>query len=356
MLNSSDKGINAILTTMLLSDFSYELPDSAIASRPPEVRGNSRLLVLNRKDGQIQDSRYAHVADHLDAGDVLVLNDTRVIKARLRAVKQNGAERELVVLEKHGRTDDWHRHKVMYRRRLSAGDTLRVGSAQLQVEEILGDGLAMVRSSEDLLTLTETYGTVPLPPYMNRDATPLDIERYQTIWAEEKGSVAAPTASLNMTEDILRSLTEKGVAICYLTLHVGLGTFMPIRTDNIQDHTMHQEYFEIPADTVAAIQKTKANGGRVVALGTTVARTLEYAHQQLAEPPRDHTGEADIFIYPGYTFRAIDGLLTNFHAPKSTVLMLTAALAGWDHLKPAYEHALAHEYRFLSYGDSMLIL
>jgi S-adenosylmethionine:tRNA ribosyltransferase-isomerase len=191
---------------------------------------------------------------------------------------------------------------------------------------------------------------------MHRAATSLDIERYQTVWANEKGSVAAPTASLNMTDDILNSLRLKGIKIVYITLHVGLGTFMPIRTDLIEDHHMHQEHFDIPKETVLAIQSAKLNKKRVIALGTTVARTLEYAHNQINQIPSDISGEADIFIYPGYKFRTIDGLLTNYHAPKSTVLMLTAAFAGWDKLLPAYNHAIAEKYHFFSYGDSMLIL
>ncbi|HEU4965863.1 MAG TPA: tRNA preQ1(34) S-adenosylmethionine ribosyltransferase-isomerase QueA [Candidatus Saccharimonadales bacterium] len=342
---------------MQLSDYTYELPNGLIADVPPKVRGTSRLMVVHKQSGQLDDRKYRDATDYLSSGDVLVLNDTRVIKARLEAVKANGAARELIVLEKHGHDADWHLHRVMHRGRLSDGDKLRVGEADITVVKVLGDGIAEVKSSRDLLELTEQYGAVPLPPYMHRNATPLDVERYQTVWAKEKGSVAAPTASLNMTDEILEALRAKGVQIVYLTLHVGLGTFMPIRTDKIEEHHMHQEYFEIPASTIAAIQAAKAAGKRVVALGTTVTRTLEYAHQAvLHEAPRDLSGEADIFIYPGYTFQAIDGLLTNYHAPKSTVLMLTAAFAGWDTLKKAYEHAVAEQYHFLSYGDSMLIL
>lgn len=341
---------------MRVEDYTYQLPDNLIADTPPEQRGASRLLVLDRNTGAITDSLYRNVADYLHEGDVLVINDTKVIKARLKARKQNGVERELIVLEKHGSDTDWHRHTVMYRRRLTAGDVLTVGSANLRVLEVQGDGIALVESDQDLLDLTEKYGTVPLPPYMHRDATPLDTERYQTVWANQKGSVAAPTASLNMTESILESLRKKGVKIAYLTLHVGLGTFLPIRVDRLEDHHMHQEYFEIPQETVEIIQQAKNTGHRVIALGTTVTRTLEYAANPLRDEPRDLHGEADIFMYPGYKFRVIDGLLTNYHAPKSTVLMLTAAFAGWDNLQNAYEHAVAEKYAFLSYGDSMLIV
>jgi len=341
---------------MKLSEYSYNLPEELIASEPPKIRGASRLLVLSRKTGSIIDSKYLNVDDFFVPGDVVVLNNTKVIKARLRVFKKNGIERELIILEKHSFDDDWYLHKVLYRKKLNVGDELTVGDATLVVEKINGDGTAIIRSDYDLLELVEEYGEVPLPPYMHRDATPLDIERYQTIWADEKGSVAAPTASLNMTEEILEKLRIKGVIITYLTLHVGLGTFLPIRTDNVEDHHMHQEYFEIPKETVEIIQAAKNGNNRVIALGTTVARTLEYANILLKQPAVKITGEADIFIYPGYKFKTIDGLLTNYHAPKSTVLMLTAAFAGWDKLLPAYNHAVEQKYRFFSYGDSMLIL
>lgn len=342
---------------MKISEYDYDLPDELIADTPPVVRGTSRLIVVNRKTGVVDDKKYSDIIEFLKPGDVLVLNDTKVIKARIKAVKQNGAERELVVLEKHGKTDDWHTHMVMYRRKMVPGDRLTVGNATIEVAEILGDGLAIIKSDVDLLELTEKVGTVPLPPYMHRDATPLDIERYQTVWAKDKGSVAAPTASLNMTDDILAALQSKGVVIAYATLHVGLGTFMPIRADNVEDHVMHKEYFIVPKNTVAAIQHAKNNGGRTIALGTTITRTLEYcADAILNQPPKELSGDADIFMYPGYEFKVIDGLLTNFHAPHSTVLMLAAAFAGWDKLKPAYKHAIQQKYKFFSYGDSMLII
>ena len=198
--------------------------------------------------------------------------------------------------------------------------------------------------------LAEKYGTVPLPPYLHRDAEESDKQRYQTVWAKEMGSAAAPTASLNMTDDLLDRLRQKGVIIKYLTLHVGLGTFLPIRSDNIEEHKMHSEWFHIPEETLEAINVAKSTNHRVVALGTTVARTLEYYGKT-----GETTGEDDIFIYPGFDFAVIDALVTNFHAPKSTVLMLASAFAGWDHLKTAYQHAIDEKYNFLSYGDSMFI-
>jgi S-adenosylmethionine:tRNA ribosyltransferase-isomerase len=200
---------------MKLSDYNYELPDDLIADVPPKIRGTSRLLVLNRQTGVILDKKYTDMVDFLESGDVLILNDTKVIKARLIATKENGAKREIVVLEKHSFDDDWYRHRVLYRRKLNIGDKLRVGDANLVVEEIQGDGLAIVRSDHDLLDLTESLGKVPLPPYMHREATASDVERYQSIWASEKGSVAAPTASLNMTDETLDRLRAKGVNIAY---------------------------------------------------------------------------------------------------------------------------------------------
>lgn len=342
---------------MQLSDYTYDLPEELIASEPPKMRGEARLLYLNRKTGEIQDKNYGDIVDLLNSGDVLVLNDTKVIKARLKTRKANGVEREIVILEKHGFDSDWHSHRVMYRGKIRAGDELFVEGVLLKVVEVLGDGLAIVESKHDLLDLTEKYGTVPLPPYMQRDAKPLDIERYQTIWAEEKGSVAAPTASLNMTDKTLDRLRDKGVKVVYVTLHVGLGTFLPIRVDKLEDHHMHQEYFEISKETTEILKETKLSGGRIVALGTTVTRALEYAYDDIFNQPASSiTGEADIFIYPGYEFKSINGLVTNYHAPKSTVLMLTAAFAGWDKLLGAYNHAVEEKYKFFSYGDSMVIL
>lgn len=341
---------------MQLSDFHYDIPEELIADQPPVVRGQARLLALNRRTGAIADKQYSDIVDYLNPGDVLVINDTKVIKARLIAHKPSGGERELVLVEKHGSSDDWHHHRVLYRRRLKVGDELLIGPHKIIVEEIAGDGVAVVRSDSDLLEIADEHGSVPLPPYMRREATKEDIERYQTVWAREQGSVAAPTASLNMTEETLQKLRDKGVNVVYATLHVGLGTFLPIRVDDVTKHTMHKEYFEVPQSTIATIQAAKSAGKRVVALGTTITRTLEYAHQQmLHEEPQDISGEADIFMYPGYEFKVIDALLTNFHAPESTVLMLTAAFAGWDKLKPAYEHAVAQKYHFFSYGDSMFI-
>ncbi len=359
---------------MLVSDFNYDLPEERIAKFPPKERGTSRLLVLNRETGAIQDSWYRDLDQFLHAGDVLILNDTRVMQSRLFCELPDGRRRELVALEKHG--DEPQR--VMYRGKLHDGDILTIADAKIKIIKVLEGGIAKVESAVELSELAEKYGTVPLPPYLHRDATENDKKRYQTVWAKNMGSAAAPTASLNMTDDLLTRLREKGVQICYLTLHVGLGTFLPIRTEEVEGHKMHSEWFSIPEETLTAIKKVQetrsdlassantntdmgagtntrtdtsvAKPPRVVALGTTVARTLEYyARTGKTE------GEDDIFIYPGFEFKIVDALVTNYHAPKSTVLMLASAFAGWENLKHAYEHAVAEKYNFLSYGDSMLI-
>ncbi len=360
---------------MLVSDYNYNLPDDRIAKFPPKERGTTRLLVLNRKTGAIQDSYYRNLDGFLNPGDVLILNDTRVMQSRLFCTLPDGRKRELVVLEKHG--DEPQR--VMYRGKLHDGDVVTVETEQITIKQILGNGIAEVESDIPLAKLAEKYGTVPLPPYLHRDATDDDKKRYQTVWAKNMGSAAAPTASLNMTEDLLDRLKAKGVIVKYLTLHVGLGTFLPMRTDKVEDHKMHSEWYHIPEDTIEAINAIREQTGdglgrvptehpkggavgrkrpagpvkfppRVIALGTTVARTLEYyARTGKTE------GEDDIFIYPGFEFQIVDALLTNFHAPKSTVLMLASAFAGWEHLHSAYDYAVQNHYNFLSYGDSMLI-
>jgi S-adenosylmethionine:tRNA ribosyltransferase-isomerase len=327
---------------MLVSDFNYDLPEERIAKFPPKERGTTRLLVLDRKTGETKDSYYRNLDEFLNPGDLLILNDTRVMQSRLFCTLPDGRERELVVLEKHG--DEPQR--VMYRGKLHDGDKLSIDNHTIIISKILGNGIAEVESDEPLAELAEKFGTVPLPPYLHRDATEDDKKRYQTVWAKNMGSAAAPTASLNMTEELLERLRQKGVIIKYLTLHVGLGTFLPMRTDNVEDHHMHSEWFHIPEDTLAAIK----NAHRVVAVGTTVARTLEYYGKT-----GKTSGEDDIFIYPGFEFKVVDALVTNFHAPKSTVLMLASAFAGWEHLHNAYDHAVKEKYNFLSYGDSMFI-
>lgn len=340
---------------MLVSDFSYDLPEERIPKFPPKERGTTRLLVLDRKTGKTEDSYYRNLDMFLRRNDVVILNDTKVMKSRVFAELSDGRRRELVILERHGNTSE----RVMYRGKLHEGDELIVLDAvkqrtdeKVKVLEILGNGIAHVKTQTGagLEKLAEEFGTVPLPPYLHREAEKSDIERYQTVWARRVGSAAAPTASLNMTGELIGRLKDKGVDIKYLTLHVGLGTFLPIRSDEVEKHEMHSEWFSIPAETLDAINKARSCGGRVVAVGTTVARTLEF----YAKTGKTK-GEDNIFIFPGFEFGMVDALLTNFHAPKSTVLMLAAAFAGWKNLYKAYDHAVEHEYNFLSYGDSMLI-
>ncbi len=344
------------MARMQISDYSYTLPEDRIAYYPPSKRGNSRLLVLDRGSGTIEHRRYAELSDYLKSGDVVVLNDTKVIKARLSALNSEGGHRELLLLEQHGNSKVPLYHRCLVRGKVHKGDTLQVGDARLHVEDTDPDGIAVIRSESSWEQLSEQHGNVPLPPYIKRTATPEDERRYQTVFAKQSGSVAAPTASLNFTKDLQAELIAKGVKVVYMTLHVGLGTFLPIRSETVEEHTMHSEYFEIPQATAEAIAEAKQTGKAVCAVGTTVVRTLEYCAQQLTTgSPTALSGEADIFIYPGYEFKIVDKLVTNFHAPKSTVLMLAAAFAGWDNLQKAYQEALSSGYRFLSYGDSMLI-
>jgi S-adenosylmethionine:tRNA ribosyltransferase-isomerase len=339
---------------MKVSDFDYTLPEERIACYPPAERGSTRLIVLNRAIGSITHSAYAALHEELRPGDLLVLNNSRVIQARLIAHKPTGARIELMLLEKH----EGVQNLALYRGRLRVGDRLLAYGAELTVEALPSDGIARLSCATGNLTdLFEAHGSVPIPPYLKRDAEELDRERYQTVFAELPGSVAAPTASLNLTDDLLDKINANGVGIAHVTLHVGLGTFLPIRSKSFEEHVMHQEFYNIPQPTARKIGETKASGGRVVAVGTTVTRALEHAAPKLIGSgfAQEVSGEADIFIYPGYTFKIIDALLTNFHAPRSTVLMLTAAFAGTDLLKRAYQNALDNGYRFLSYGDSMFI-
>ncbi len=340
---------------MRVSDFDYELPEEKIAKYPPFERGSTRLLMLDRSSGALVHALYAGFDTFLQPGDLLVLNNTKVVRARLFACKSTGAKIELMLLEKH----QGEQNLVLYRGRLKKGDKLETHGSELLVTDIVDHGIARIEMSEggEISEFFEDFGGVPIPPYLKRDAEEVDRERYQTLFAQLPGSVAAPTASLNMTQELFEKLRLKGVEIVTLTLHVGLGTFLPIRVESFQEHVMHREFYSIPPESAEKIRRVKASGGRIVAVGTTVTRALEHAGARIeAFSGRETlTGEADIFIYPGYQFRIIDALLTNFHAPRSTVLMLASAFAGTDNLRNAYREALEKEYLFLSYGDSMLI-
>lgn len=339
---------------MKVSDYNYNLPDNLIAIHPPKTRGSSRLLVLDRQTGQIKHSKYAKLASYLSEGDLVILNDTKVIKARLIARNNRDQIRELLLLEDHHNTN-FTKRRAIYRGKIHNDEILYIGSQEVKITKVLSGGIAEISSSTNLIDLAEHEGSVPLPPYMHRDAEEEDNKRYQTVFAKNLGSVAAPTASLNFTKELQQQLIASGIRISYITLHVGLGTFLPIRSDDIEAHEMHSEYFEIPIETADAIRQAKASGKRVVAIGTTVTRTLEFCSDDIMSSNKKLTGEANIFIYPGYNFKCVDVMLTNFHAPRSTVLMMAAAFAGWENLHNSYEIAKQERYSFLSYGDSMLI-
>jgi len=336
---------------MQLSDFDYDLPDHLVAQHPPEVRGASRLLHV--AGGQLADTQFAEFIHHIDAGDVMVFNDTRVIKARLFGEKESGGKVEALV----ERVIDAHTVWAHVRASKSPKPGNKITFAGRWQAEMVerDDALFKLRflDAENVFDILEASGKLPLPPYIERDTDSDDDSRYQTVYAREQGAVAAPTAGLHFTEEMLDALRAKGVTLAYVTLHVGAGTFQPVRVDNIADHKMHSEIYEIPPVTVDAIVAAHAAGRKVLAVGTTSMRALESAAQGGALVAG--RGETDIFITPGYRFRVVDRLLTNFHLPKSTLLMLVSAFAGVETIRNAYRHAVDNEYRFFSYGDAMLL-
>jgi S-adenosylmethionine:tRNA ribosyltransferase-isomerase len=332
-----------------LSDYDFDLPPHLIAQTPLPERGASRLLHV---DGQrLIDRHFGDLADLLNPGDVLVFNDTRVLKARFFGVKASGGKVEVLVERV---LDD---RTVLAQVRASKsplpGGSIRLADAfDVQVGERAGEFFTLTFPS-DVFALLETYGSLPLPPYIEHTADAFDETRYQTVYAREPGAVAAPTAGLHFDETFLLRLQEKGVRTAFVTLHVGAGTFQPVRTENLADHHMHSEWYTISQATVDAVRDAKAAGGKVVAVGTTSLRALESASQS----GELQAGSADtrLFITPGYRFKTIDRLITNFHLPKSTLLMLVSAVAGYDTIRAAYSHAIAQQYRFFSYGDAMLL-
>lgn len=336
--------------------FDYDLPPELIAQEPAEPRDASRLLVLDRERGTRADRRFADLPRLLAAGDCLVLNESRVIPARVAAADARGRPVELLLVR--GLAPARWEALVRPGRRCRVGARLAVGDggAGATVEEARPDGVHVLAFSHPARELLERHGVPPLPPYLARHAAPEpeDWERYQTVYAREEGSIAAPTAGLHFTRGLLEALRSRGVEIHALTLHVGIGTFRPVRSGRVEDHRMHAEEVAIPPATAAAVARAVAERRRVVAVGTTVARALEWA----AGHPggvRAGRGEADLFIYPGYRFRVVDALITNFHLPRSTLLMLVAALAGREAVLDAYRHAVVGGYRFYSYGDAMLV-
>ena len=339
---------------MQVRDFEFDLPPSLIAAEPPANRTDSRLLVLSPTTGAVLDRQFGDILDYLHPDDLLVLNDTRVIPARLFAQKETGGAVEILLERLTGP------HEALAQLRASKtpkpGSRLIIDSnTAVQIVSREGTFFQLAFPQDRLLTeLLETMGHVPLPPYIDRADTPMDRERYQTVYARHPGAVAAPTAGLHFDEPLLEAVRAKGVTAATVTLHVGAGTFQPVRSDTVEGHQMHREWLAVPEETVAAVAECKARGGRVIAVGTTVVRALETAAANGRLAP--YAGDTEIFIYPGFTFRVVQGLITNFHLSGSTLVMLVSALAGREHILAAYAHAVEQEYRFFSYGDAMFIL
>ncbi len=342
---------------MKTSDFYYDLPEELIAQTPIEPRSASRLLSLDRTNGSIIDGHFEDILSYLKEGDCLILNDSRVLPARIYGHRvPTGGGVEFLLLQAHGH-DQW---EVLAGpgKKARPGDVIDFGNGLLRarVLEILDGGNRLVKFSYEgnFYEVLEKIGEMPLPPYITEKLE--DRERYQTVYSREIGSAAAPTAGLHFTPELLEAVRQKGVSVGFVTLHVGLGTFRPVKVENIHDHLMHAEHYELSKETADLINKTKANGGRVIAVGTTSCRTLESVG--VGEDGQVHPadGWTSIFIYPGYSFKVLDGLLTNFHLPESTLIMLVSAFAGYDHTMNAYHHAVEERYRFFSFGDAMLIL
>lgn len=341
---------------MLVKEFSYELPQELIAQHPAPERDASRLMVVSRRDETISECTFRSIADHLSAGDLLVMNDTRVIPARLFGVRPTGGKVEIFLLRRCAEGDRW---ECLLRpsKKFHPGQQILLGPKMTAVVlSRSGNDNWLVEFSglEPFDSWLDREGHIPLPPYLQREDCSTDRERYQTVVACNPGAVAAPTAGLHFTPELLAHLAEAGVETAFLTLHTGLGTFQPLRVERVEDHQIHKELYRIPPETAAAIQRTKSRGGRVVAVGTTTARTLEYSALQSGDVSAG-AGEADIFIYPGYRFKVVDALITNFHLPESTLLMLVSAFAGKEFMLHAYRTAVARGFRFYSYGDAMLI-
>ena len=338
---------------MDISDFDFTLPDRLIAQHPPEVRGSSRLLVA-LPDMPLQDRVFGDLPDYIEAGDVLVFNNTKVMKARLFGQKESGGKIEALI----ERVLDNHTALAHIRSSKSPkpGTKLIFEGDICAVMVERADELFCLRfeGEQTVYELLEQNGHLPLPPYIERAAGADDDTRYQTVYAKHQGAVAAPTAGLHFTDELLGRLKAKGVETAEVTLHVGAGTFQPVRVDKIEEHKMHSEWFDVPPETVAAIEATHARGNKVWAVGTTSMRALESAARETGRLKAGQ-GDTDIFITPGYRFRVIDRLITNFHLPKSTLLMLVSAFSSMEHIRSVYRHAVEHEYRFFSYGDAMVL-
>jgi S-adenosylmethionine:tRNA ribosyltransferase-isomerase len=337
-------------------DFHFDLPEALIAQYPPAERGDSRLLCLNRQSGEYQDSQFPRLPELLTEKDLLVFNNTRVIPARLFARKESGGKLEILL------------ERVIDERSMLC----QIRSSKTPKPDsviVLEDGTQLIltqrqenffrvqlgqESNETLLDKIQSLGHMPLPPYIKRSDESIDLDRYQTVYAKQAGAVAAPTAGLHFTEQMLETLKRKGVDSAFVTLHVGAGTFQPVRSEKLEDHKMHSEWFSLNETVCEKVYRTREDGGRVIAVGTTSVRCLESAaaENQTLSP---YEGETDIFIYPGFQFNVVDALITNFHLPESTLVMLVSALAGSENVMRAYEHAVGESYRFFSYGDAMFI-
>ncbi|MBN2427514.1 MAG: tRNA preQ1(34) S-adenosylmethionine ribosyltransferase-isomerase QueA [Deltaproteobacteria bacterium] len=344
---------------MALEDFDYHLPPELIAQHPSARRGDSRLMVVGRADGAVQTAHFSKITDKFRPGDLLVVNDTRVIPARLLGTKEGtgGRVEVFLVTRKNSEAEEWScltraSKRLKPGQRIFLGEKIRatvVGEGEHPFQEILFE------CDGEFLDVVEKVGHIPLPPYIRREDLGLDRERYQTIFAASRGAVAAPTAGLHFSPEVLQELTARGVEVCSLTLHVGLGTFLPVRVDNLAEHQMHEEFFAVSTATAAAVNQAKAEGRRVFAVGTTVTRTLESALDDQGRL-RAMEGSTRLFIRPGFRFRMVDALITNFHLPQSTLLMLVSAFAGRELVLEAYRQAVAEKFRFFSYGDCMLII
>ena len=352
---------------MLISEYDYNLPEELIAQMPADKRDNSRMMVLNRKDRTISHKHFYDIVDLIEPNTLLVMNNTKVLPARLIGHKDTGAKIEVFLLKQNSKMQDEHENwEVLIKpsKRVKPDTIIKI-SDELSVRAIKrleenGEWLVeLIFNGNNVLDVLHRNGNIPLPPYIerkipNEDLKKLDFERYQTVYAKDEGSVAAPTAGLHITKEILKKLENKGVELAYVTLNVGLGTFRPVQCENVENHKMHSETFEISEKAAEQINRAKAEGKKIVAVGTTTVRTLETAYKKFGciKACHDHS---ELFIYPPYKFKVIDNLITNFHLPKSTLLMLVSALAGKDFIFEAYKEAIENKYRFFSYGDCMYI-
>ncbi len=341
---------------MLKSEFYYDLPEELIAQTPIEPRNYSRLMKIDRQSGEIEHRHFYNLCDYLKKGDLLVMNNSRVLPARLYGIKEEtGACVEFLLLEQKG--DKLWEILVRPGKKAKPGARFSFGDGRLKAEIIEtvegGNRIAKFECEGNFFTALEEVGQMPLPPYIKEKLK--DKERYQTVYSKELGSAAAPTAGLHFTKEMPAELEQKGVKLAYVTLHVGLGTFRPVKEDNVLEHKMHSEHYHLPKETADLIKQTKAEGGRVIAVGTTSCRTLESVGTFFNDMD-EHEGYTDIFIYPGYEFKVIDGLITNFHLPESTLIMLVSAFLGYEKTMNAYKIAVEEKYRFFSFGDAMLIV